>query len=147
MRWIADTSAWSRRHHPEIGVQLDAIIGEKDTAEFVLSPTVLLELMRGPQGEQVAAERRVLTSGMAVLPVDGETFELAANAMQTLATVSPEAHRLPMPDLVTAALAHQRGCGIVHLDGDFEQISAHAGLRFEQRRLDVPSGGSSPRGR
>ncbi len=37
---------------------------------FVLSPAVLLELLRGPQSEEVAVEREILTANMELLPAD-----------------------------------------------------------------------------
>lgn len=142
MRWIIDTSAWGRRDIPAVKSQLTDILAEEDDGEFVLSPIVLLELMRGPQGDAVAREHEILTSSMQTLPVDAQTFELAAAAMQRLASVTAEGHRLPVPDLVTAALAHQHGCGVVHLDDDFEQLAQHGGLRFEARRIELPEAGA-----
>lgn len=141
MRWMVDTSAWSRRDVPEIRQQLQDILAESPDSELVLSPSVLLELMRGPQGDEVARERETLTRSMETLPADARTFELAAGAMETLASASAEGHRVPVPDLVTAALAQQHGCGVVHLDGDFERLAQHAGLGFEQRRLELSDDG------
>lgn len=138
MRWIVDTSAWSRRDIPAVRTQLSEILAECEDSEFVLSPTVLLELMRGPQGDAVAREHAALTAIMETLPTDTHTFALAASAMETLAAVSAEGHRLPVPDLVTASLAHQHGCGVVHLDDDFEELARNSGLNFEQRRIELP---------
>lgn len=138
MRWLVDTSAWARRALPGIAEQLDAILDEDPEAELVLSPAVLLELMRGPQGEAVAHERHELEGSLQVLEADARTFALAADAMERLAEHAPEAHRLPIPDLLTAALAHQHGCGVVHVDGDFALLAAESGLSFEARGLELP---------
>jgi predicted nucleic acid-binding protein len=138
VRWIVDTSAWSRRDIPEVRAQLTEILAEEQDSELVLSPSVLLELMRGPQGDEVARERERLTAGMETLAADARTFELAAGAMECLASVGPEAHRLPVPDLITAALAHQHACGVVHVDEDFELLARRSGLEFEQRRIELP---------
>lgn len=135
MRWVVDTSVWSRRDLPEINEQLKEVLGEAPDSELVLSPAVLLELMRGPKKKAVAAERKALTDSMTVLAVDAATFELAADAMESLATYRAEAHRLPIPDLITAALAHQHGCGVLHIDDDFSLISEHSSRNFEQREL------------
>lgn len=144
MRWLVDTSAWARRALPGIAEQLDAILDEDPEAELVLSPAVLLELMRGPQGEAVAHERHELEGSLQVLEADARTFALAADAMERLAEHASEAHRLPIPDLVTAALAHQHGCGVVHVDGDFDLLAAHGGLSFEARGLELPPGDDAP---
>jgi predicted nucleic acid-binding protein len=144
MRWIVDTSAWSRRDLSEVNAQLNDILGEHGDSVFVLSPAVLLELLRGPQNDEVAVERKTLTETMELLPADAKTFELAADAMEVLATHSAEAHRLPLADLITAALAHQHGCGVIHLDEDFEELAQHSGLSFDQRRIALP--GEDPEG-
>lgn len=142
MRWIVDTSAWSRRAIPEVNRHLNDILSEGQDSVFVLSPAVLLELLRGPQGGAVALERETLTASMELLPADAKTFVLAADAMAVLATHDAEAHRLPLSDLITAALAHQHGCGVIHIDGDFEQLARHSGLSFDQRRIELSHGDS-----
>lgn len=144
MRWLVDTSAWARRGLPGIADQLAALLDEYDDAELVLSPAVLLELLRGPQGAAVATARRELEGSLPVLEADARTFALAADTMERLAAHAPQAHRLPVPDLITAALAHQHGCGVVHVDGDFDLLAAHAGLDFEARGLNLPSAADAP---
>jgi predicted nucleic acid-binding protein len=139
VRWLVDTSAWARRALPHVAEQLAAILDEDPDSEFVLSPAVLLELMRGPQGAEVGEARRELEGTMQVLAADGATFELAADAMERLAEIAAEAHRLPVSDLITAALAHQHGCGVVHLDGDFTLLAEQGGLAFEARGLELPA--------
>lgn len=137
MRWIIDTSAWSRLDRPEIADQIEDLLGDEHD-EMVLSPAVELELMRGPQGgDAVAAKRQELEENMEVLPVDDETFALAAGAMERLAEHEPEGHRLPIPDLITAALAHQHNCCVVHIDGDFELLAEHSGLVFNEERVEL----------
>lgn len=139
MRWVVDTSAWARRDNPAVRQQLNALLD--GGGELVLSPAVLLELLRGPQGEQVAEERESLTAAMTTLAADAKTFELATGAMERLALHAPEAHRRSVTDLVTAALAHQHDCGVAHVDGDYEQIAEHAGLTYQHRRLTLGAGG------
>jgi predicted nucleic acid-binding protein len=139
VRWVVDTSAWARRDNPAVRQQLNALLDEG--GELVLSPAVLLELLRGPQGQQVAEERESLTAAMTTLAADAQTFEIAAGAMERLALHAPEAHRLSVADLVTAALAHQHECGVAHVDGDYEQIAEHAGLTYKHRRLALNAEG------
>lgn len=93
--------------------------------------------MRAPQGTAVAVERAALEQAMVVLSVDAETFSLAAGAMEELAAHSATAHRMPIADLVTAALSHQHECGVVHCDGDFETLRAHGGLAFTTLRIEI----------
>ena len=84
-----------------------------------------------------------------MLTVDDETFSLAATAMEQLARSSFEGHRLPIADLVTAALAHQHRAGVLHLDSDYPVIAEHGGLEFETREVcqprDLEAVGGHPR--
>ncbi|HWT92296.1 MAG TPA: hypothetical protein VN238_04820 [Solirubrobacteraceae bacterium] len=102
--------------------------------------------MRGPQGTAVAAERHDLEGSLQLVEADARTFALAGDAMERLAEHAAEAHRLPVPDLVTAALAHQHGCGVVHVEGHFDLLAAHGGLAFEVRRLELQADAVAPDG-
>jgi predicted nucleic acid-binding protein len=143
MRWLVDTSAWARRGIPEVRDQLKALLAEDDEHELALSGPVLLELLTGPQGAAVAAEQAQLREVVPVIATDDETFRLAAEMMENLALAGPEHHRRPVADLLTAALAHQHGWGLVHIDRDFELIAAHGGVPFLQRRLQLPGSGDA----
>jgi predicted nucleic acid-binding protein len=147
MRWIIDTSAWSRRRLPEVDRQIKELLAEDETNELVLSPAVELELLREPQGDRVGETRASLEAAMDMLEATAETFELASDAMQTLGEYQRFAHRRPVPDLITAALAHQHECGVIHLDGDFDILADHAGLSFPVFRIELDDDGSPGGGR
>lgn len=134
MRWIIDTSAWSHRGRPEVIAQLREVLAD-DADELVLSPAVELEMLREPQHAAVAERRRELEDAMEVLETTPETFALAADAMVRLASHDANADRRPVTDLITAALGHQHGCGIIHHDGDYEVIAEHAGLTVPLFRI------------
>ncbi len=89
MRWLIDTSAWARRDTMAVGEQLAALLDEEEGSEFVLSPTVLLELLRGPQGDQVSERRRSLTEAMEVVAADKSTWSIAADAMISSPCITP----------------------------------------------------------
>ncbi|MEI6446702.1 MAG: PIN domain-containing protein [Actinomycetes bacterium] len=139
MRWIVDTSAWARRDKPAVRDQIKSILEESDESRLVLAPTVMLELLRGPQGDAVAAERSRLLDHMELLSADTETFALAADAMERMAEWAPEGHRVATADLLTAALAHQHRGGVIHIDRDFLELAERSGLTFEERMLAAPS--------
>lgn len=141
MRWIVDTSAWSRRAQQKVADQLSDVVRAGD--ELAFSPPVLIEVLRGPQGAAVASERAKLEGDIPVLAVSAGTFELAADAMEVLANHSLEGHRIPISDLLTAVIAHEHGAGVLHCDGDFELLSNHAGLRFPENRLEFEGSGAS----
>jgi predicted nucleic acid-binding protein len=139
VRWIIDTSAWSHRGRLEVIAQLRELLAD-DADELVLSPAVELEILREPQHAAVAERRRGLEEAMDVLEATPETFALAADAMERLATHAPNAHRRPVADLITAALAHQHGGGIIHLAGDFEAMAEHGGLSAPLFRIELDTG-------
>jgi predicted nucleic acid-binding protein len=143
VRWLVDTSAWSRRRVPEVAAQLAALLDEAPDNELVLSGPVLLELLTEPQGADVAATETTLREAAEILAPDDETIRLAAQMMINLALAGADFHRRPVADLLTAALAHQHDCGLVHIDRDFELIAQHGGLAFTQRRLELPEAGSA----
>lgn len=147
MRWIVDTSAWSRRGQQKVADQLRAVVRRGD--ELAFSPPVLIEVLRGPQVADVAEERAKLTADVPVLPVSPDTFELAAGAMEQLAEHSADGHRVPIPDLLTAVIAHEHGAGVLHCDGPFALLSEHAGLSFPEDELefDAPDSCSNPAAR
>ncbi len=144
MRWLVDTCVWTRRRIPEVGSQLAALLDEAPDNELVLSGPVLLELLTEPQGGDVATTETTLRDAVEILAPDDETLRLAAKMMANLAQAGADFHRRPIADLLTAALAHQHDCGLVHIDRDFELIAQHGGLAFTQRRLELPEAGGRP---
>ncbi|HET6508211.1 MAG TPA: PIN domain-containing protein [Baekduia sp.] len=144
MRWLVDTSAWSRRRIPEVAAQLAALLDEAPDNELALSGPVLLELLTEPQGANVATTETTLREAAEILAPDDETIRLAAQMMANLAQAGTDFHRRPIADLLTAALAHQHDCGLVHVDSDFELIAQHGGLAFTQRRLELPESNGAP---
>jgi hypothetical protein len=61
--------------------------------------------------------------------------------METLADHGPTSHRLPVPDLISAALAHQHGCGVIHYDEHFDLMAEHSGLDFKALRIQLVDAG------
>jgi predicted nucleic acid-binding protein len=54
------------------------------------------------------------------LPVDAETFAIAATAQRELASTGD--HRVAIPDLLVAACAHQHGADVLHVDRDYDAL-------------------------
>lgn len=55
------------------------------------------------------------------LRMDAETFATALGAQRELAAEGH--HRVPIPDLLIAACAHQNGADVVHVDRHFESLA------------------------
>jgi predicted nucleic acid-binding protein len=56
------------------------------------------------------------------LRVDAETIAVARTAQRELATKSR--HRLPVPDLLIAACAHQHQANVLHLDRHYDTLAS-----------------------
>ncbi|KAB2846520.1 MAG: PIN domain nuclease [Hyphomicrobiaceae bacterium] len=141
MRWIVDTSAWSRRGQQRVADQLREVV--EGGSELALSPQVLIEVLRGPQGDDVAVERARMNEALPILPITAESFGLAVDAMEVLARHGAESHRVPITDLLTAVIAHEHGAGVLHCDGHYALLSTHAGLSFPQKQLEFESDAAS----
>jgi predicted nucleic acid-binding protein len=61
--------------------------------------------------------------------LDAETERLALRAQDELARRAH--HRLPPVDLLIAAIAHRRGCGVLHCDSHHDLIGRESELSFE----------------
>jgi predicted nucleic acid-binding protein len=65
------------------------------------------------------------------LRMDAETMAIARTAQRELAAASH--HRVPVPDLLIAACAHQHRAAVLHLDRHFEKLATV--LSFEPVRI------------
>jgi len=66
------------------------------------------------------------------LRMDAETFAIARAAQRELAKRSQ--HRLPIPDLLIAACAHQHQAAVLHVDRRYDALAgvlAFASVRLE----------------
>jgi predicted nucleic acid-binding protein len=66
------------------------------------------------------------------LRMDVETIAIARTAQRELATTSH--HRVPIPDLLIAACAHQHGAAVLHLDRHYDtlvRVLAFTPIRLE----------------
>ncbi len=67
------------------------------------------------------------------LRMDAETFAIARSAQRELATKSQ--HRLPIPDLLVAACAHQHQAAVLHIDRHYDALAGV--LVFTPVRLEL----------
>lgn len=67
------------------------------------------------------------------LRMDGETFAAARTAQRELAKKSQ--HRVPIPDLLIAACAHQHQAAVLHVDRHYDVLARVLG--FTPVRLEV----------
>ncbi len=85
--------------------------------------------MRNAAGPDRSAEERL--AEFRDLRMDAETFVVAMGAQRELAASSQ--HRVPIPDVLIAACAHQHGADVLHVDRHFDVLASMLG--FTPRRV------------
>lgn len=110
-RWLLiDKSALAR------GAQPDPALGEPCLC--AITRFEVLYSARSPSAfEQLEAELDVFHE----LRTDAETMEIARTAQRELAAQSQ--HRVPIPDLLIAACAHQHQAAVLHVDRHYETLT------------------------
>ncbi|MHB8470211.1 MAG: PIN domain-containing protein [Gaiellaceae bacterium] len=126
---IADTSAWTRAHHPAVRDQWAQAL---ENNQIVTCPIVELELLfstrNGADFEQWAADLAQLRN----IAVTRSVTNAARQAFRQLAHVHTGHHRsVKLPDLLIAACAQDAGIGILHYDADFDALAGV--LPFDSR--------------
>jgi predicted nucleic acid-binding protein len=110
-RWLLlDKSALVR------GPRIDGTWGEP-----CLCAITTLEMLYSARSAQAYEELEIELDTFHQLRVDAETIAIALTAQRELATHSR--HRVPIPDLLIAACAHQHEAGVLHVDRHFETLA------------------------
>jgi len=119
--YLADTSAWHRAAHREIGAAWE---GRLATNSLAICAQVRLEILYSARSaldyEQLSAELLALHQ----LPCGASEFERALFVQQQLSLQGGLHHRsVKIPDLVIAASAEAAGAVVWHYDEDFDRIA------------------------
>lgn len=126
-RYLIDTSAAARMHHPQVALRLGPLIEDGLVATTASLDAEALYSARNPvEYEQLWSDR--LTS-YEYLPTDDEHWRRALLAQRALAHGGR--HRaVGIRDLLTAVLGAGHGLPVIHYDADFE--TAAEVIEFEQ---------------
>ncbi len=124
--YLADKSALARLHHPPVGRRLGPLLVDGLVAT---TPIIDLEILYSARSladyEEILAERRALPS----FPLTPEVTEHAIDIQHRLARRGR--HRLPLPDLLIAAVAELNDLAVIHYDADYDRIAEVTGQRCE----------------
>ena len=127
---LADKSAWERAGDPRVREEwTEALV----TGRIVTCLPVRYELLFSTRD---AASFVVLEERLAALrdvAVTATVQRAAMAAQRDLAGLGPLHHRVPLPDLLIAAIAQQHGLVVVHEDRHFEMLQRV--LSFAAHRL------------
>ena len=133
--FIADTSAWTRGHHPRVHSELMAALRN---GQIATTPMMAIEVLRsardGDEFDATAADLAVLRD----VPITRSVTNAALRAFRELAHRHPLFHRtVTNEDLLIAAAAEDAAVGVLHYDADFDTLATV--LSFESRWI-APAG-------
>ena len=124
--YLADKSALARLHHPPVARRLGPLLIDGLVATTPIIDLEVLYSARSPADyEEILAERRALPS----FPVTAEVTEQAVEVQHRLAQSGH--HRVPLPDLLIAAVAEVNDLAVLHYDADYDRIAAVTNQRCE----------------
>lgn len=94
-------------------------------------PVFAIELLHNSVTPQAYAELRAdLEAAFDWVWPDSETAEIAMRLQRRMATSAACGQRVKTADLLVAAIAAQKGLGVLHYDGDYELIREHGGEKL-----------------
>ena len=127
---LLDNSAWARLGTPALSRERAEEIAEAIEQELIATCLpFLLEAGYSARGPRDHNDLMDELTALPLLRIDEEVELRAIDAQRQLARSGH--HRLPPFDLMLAALADQRGVGILHYDEHYDVIAARTDLRFD----------------
>ncbi len=134
---LADTSAWERAG--------DASVREQWTEALLIGRTrhLATRSLRAVVSTRDAESFAALEARLAALrdvALTASVQRAAMSAQRELAELGPRHHRVPLPDLLIAAVAQERGLEVLHDDRHFETLQR--AMSFTGHRLLAAGSGS-----
>ncbi len=139
-RYLADSSALARWHHPPVRTVLAPLVEHGLIATCGITELVVLFSARGQADcGQVAADRR---HAYEWLPTEDGDLRRALSVQAELADRGQLGTRgqpgtVPLPDLIIAAVAERHRVCVLHYDEDYERVAQITG---QVTRWVVPEG-------
>lgn len=118
-RFLADKSALSRSHLQPVAERLTPLFA---AAQVVTCPIIDLELLYSTRSGADHAQLRGELRAMRSYDVDRQVTARAVEVQGLLVDVGR--HRLPIVDLLIAAVAEINDLTVLHYDKDFDTIAA-----------------------
>jgi predicted nucleic acid-binding protein len=116
---LADKSAWERASDPRARDRwADALLLGRIVTTLPVRYGLLFSARDAAAFQ--ALEQRL--AALRDLPVTAPVQRAAMTAMRELAELSPLHHRIPLPDLLIAAVAQEHSAVVVHEDRRFERL-------------------------
>ena len=124
--YLADKSAYARMHHTAVADRLTPLLVDGYVATCpIIDLEVLYSARSRSDYEDILVERGSLPS----LPINEAVTERAVAVQRLLAQRGQ--HRLPLPDLLIAAVAEINDLTVIHYDADYDRIASVTGQATE----------------
>ncbi len=122
-RYLVDKSALSRMSRPSVQLRLAPIIEEGLAASCAIVELEVLYSARSHADLSRTRRRRGLAYEQ--VPVTEDALQRALQVQSELARTGH--HRVPIPDLIIAAVAEIKGLTVLHYDADYDRIATVTG--------------------
>ena len=124
--YLADKSALARLHHRPVARRLGPLLVDGLVATTpIIDLKVLYSARSLADYEEILAERGALPS----FPLTPEVTDHAIDIQRRLARRGR--HRVPIPDLLVAAVAGLNDLAVLHYDADYDRIAEVTGQPCE----------------
>lgn len=124
--YLADKNAYARMHHTAVADRLTPLLVDGYVATCpIIDLEVLYSARSRSDYEDILVERGSLPS----LPINEAVTERAVAVQRLLAQRGQ--HRLPLPDLLIAAVAEINDLTVIHYDADYDRIASVTGQATE----------------
>ena len=127
MPYLIDKSALARMPHPRVQARLVPILEAGEAATCAMIDLEVLYSVRNAREHGRTRGRRALA--YRYVELTEAMFQRAIDVQGLLAERGQ--HRVPLPDLIVAAVAEQAGMVLLHYDRDFDRIAAVTGQAVE----------------
>lgn len=120
--YLADKSALARMREASVASRVGPLLQDRLVATCPVIDLEVLYSARSPVDyERIRAERRALPT----CPITAEVTDRALDVQRMLAAHGR--HRVPLPDLLIAAVAELNDLTVLHYDADFDRIAGVTG--------------------
>jgi predicted nucleic acid-binding protein len=124
---LADKSAWEQaRYDKEARRRLHEL---RETGQLAICVVSLAELLYSTRNAEELARTRLDLSSLAYLHMTPAAELKLCDTMAALALRGQ--HRMPIPDLMLAAIAQSHSAVVLHHDADYERIADITGQPHE----------------
>lgn len=132
-RFLIDLSAWARSGHPSARERWAELVSDD---LLFCHPVFAVELLHNAVNpKDYRRLREDLDKAFDWVWPDSDTTAIALEMQRRMATTAPAGQRVKSADLLIAALAAQRGAGVLHYDRDYDVISQRGGEQFASEWL------------